>query len=95
MASLISWAYRIALVGKPSAGKSSLFNALTRAGLARNKFEKTVGGGTVVAKVSAAPFTTIQPNIGEARYAAPASSEPPSLVWRRSPTAHGMRPDRR
>ena len=35
--------------------KSSLFNALTRAGLARNKFEKTVGGGTVVAKVSAVP----------------------------------------
>jgi ribosome-binding ATPase YchF (GTP1/OBG family) len=55
MASFISWAYRIALVGKPSAGKSSLFNALTRAGLARNKFEKTVGGGTVVAKVSAVP----------------------------------------
>jgi len=55
MASFISWAYRIALVGKPSAGKSSLFNALTRAGLARNKFEKTAGGGTVVAKVSAVP----------------------------------------
>jgi hypothetical protein len=35
--------------------KPSLFNALLRAGLARNKFERTVGGGTVVAKVSAVP----------------------------------------
>ena len=29
------WSYRVGLVGKPSAGKSSLFNALTRAGFAR------------------------------------------------------------
>ena len=62
-----AWAYRVGLVGKPSAGKSSLFNALTRAGLSATGYEKSVGGGAVVAKVGAAPFTTIQPNVGEAR----------------------------
>jgi len=47
------WNYVIGLVGKPSAGKSTFFNALTRSD---------------VAKTSQYPFTTIDPNMSSAFY---------------------------
>ncbi|ELU06530.1 hypothetical protein CAPTEDRAFT_219007 [Capitella teleta] len=50
------WDYVIGLVGKPSAGKSTFFNA---ACIKSN------------AKVGAHPFTTLDPNIGRAFYAIP------------------------
>ncbi|CAD7945963.1 unnamed protein product [Amoebophrya sp. A25] len=45
------FAFVLGLVGKPSAGKSTLFNAIT---------------GSAKAAVGAHPFTTIEPNISEA-----------------------------
>lgn len=45
------WDYVIGLVGKPSAGKSTFFNACTTLDLA---------------KTGAHPFTTIEPNVGKA-----------------------------
>ena len=53
-----AWSYSVGLVGKPSAGKSTLFNALTRAGSAPGAAEE--------AKTGAQPFTTIEPNLGQA-----------------------------
>ena len=46
------WKYVIGLVGKPSAGKSTLFNAAS--------------GDATAARVAAHPFTTIEPNTGDA-----------------------------
>ena len=60
------WNYVVGLIGKPSAGKSTFFNALTRA-----VFNKE---GRNLAEVGAQPFTTIDPNIGEGFYAAPLES---------------------
>lgn len=51
------WNYTVGLVGKPSAGKSTFYNAVTRAALER--------GGRLMAEVAPHPFTTIEPNIGE------------------------------
>ena len=51
------WGYTVGLVGKPSAGKSTFYNAVTRAALER--------GGRLMAEVAPHPFTTIEPNIGE------------------------------
>ena len=45
------WAWCIGLVGKPSAGKSTFFNAVA---------------GSELAKVGATPFTTINPNVHQA-----------------------------
>lgn len=54
----------IGVVGKPSAGKSTFFNAVTRA------------TGTLAAKVAAYPFTTIDPNVREGLFAAHLDPEP-------------------
>jgi hypothetical protein len=43
------WQYVVGLVGKPSAGKSTFFNAVTK---------------SAAAKMASYPFTTIEPNIG-------------------------------
>ncbi len=51
------WTYTVGLIGKPSAGKSTFYNAVTRAALER--------GGRLMAEVAPHPFTTIEPNIGE------------------------------
>jgi len=50
-----AWVYKVGLVGKPSAGKSTFFNAVTQAALDRE--------GRKVAQCSPHPFTTIEPNI--------------------------------
>ena len=50
----------VGLVGKPSAGKSTFFNAVTSV-LTRDGREET---SSVQAKVGAFPFTTIEPNVG-------------------------------
>jgi hypothetical protein len=47
------WKYVVGLVGKPSAGKSTFFNAVTKPASAIH-----------AAKVAAHPFTTILPNVG-------------------------------
>lgn len=51
------WKYTVGLVGKPSAGKSTLFNAIT------NPLDEKSD-----ARVAAFPFTTIDPNIGQGAY---------------------------
>lgn len=55
------WRYTVGLVGKPSAGKSTFYNACTRAALERE--------GRLMAEVAPHPFTTIEPNIGPGWYA--------------------------
>uniref|UniRef100_A0A6S8DYZ3 OBG-type G domain-containing protein n=1 Tax=Aureoumbra lagunensis TaxID=44058 RepID=A0A6S8DYZ3_9STRA len=55
------WKLSVGIVGKPSVGKSTLFNAVTR---------------STGAKTAAYPFTTIDPNIREALYAMPVECEP-------------------
>ncbi|CAE7673770.1 unnamed protein product [Symbiodinium sp. KB8] len=58
-----SWEFIIGLVGKPSAGKSTLFNAATR----------PEGAGKEAA-MAPHPFTTIDPNIAAGWFAAPCPS---------------------
>ena len=48
------WTFTLGLVGKPSAGKSTFFNAAT----------ELSDGAAGSAKVAAHPFTTIEPNVG-------------------------------
>ena len=57
------WNYTIGLVGKPSAGKSTFFNAATAFARQRDDRENVLGGATMVPH----PFTTIDPNIGDVR----------------------------
>ena len=57
------WRYVIGLVGKPSAGKSTFFNAATKACLHR--------GGRLEAAVASHPFTTIEPNVGRGCFRGP------------------------
>ena len=62
------WKYTVGLVGKPSAGKSTVYNAATKALLERD--------GRLLAAVAPHPFTTIDPNIGPGWYAGPADAIP-------------------
>eukprot|EP00602_Paraphysomonas_sp_CaronLab_P002150 CAMPEP_0185028482 /NCGR_PEP_ID=MMETSP1103-20130426/14225_1 /TAXON_ID=36769 /ORGANISM="Paraphysomonas bandaiensis, Strain Caron Lab Isolate" /LENGTH=899 /DNA_ID=CAMNT_0027562909 /DNA_START=19 /DNA_END=2715 /DNA_ORIENTATION=- len=56
------WNYTVGLIGKPSAGKSTFYNAVIRASLDSR-------GHRHMAEVAAHPFTTIEPNIGPGWYA--------------------------
>jgi len=84
------WLFTIGLVGKPSAGKSTLFNTAT--GFARQKQQQAaelssttkkkdvdmdqLGGATMAPH----PFTTIQPNIGYCLVPAPPGSCPEETI---------------
>eukprot|EP00980_Cylindrotheca_fusiformis_P006872 scaffold1437_cov113-Cylindrotheca_fusiformis.AAC.1 len=68
------WTYTIGLVGKPSAGKSTFFNAATAFSKQRGVNEGTSEWGG--ASVAAHPFTTIDPNIGYCLVPAPNGSCP-------------------
>jgi len=66
------WNYTIGLVGKPSAGKSTFFNAATAFARQRDDRENVLGGATMAPH----PFTTIDPNIGFCFVPAPPGSCP-------------------
>ena len=68
------WNFVIGLVGKPSAGKSTFYNAATRAILRGRK----------MAEVAPHPFTTIEPNVGPGWYMGPADDDAGGRA-----TAHG------
>lgn len=68
------WTYTIGLVGKPSAGKSTFFNAASAFSRQRGVSEGTSEWGG--ASVAAHPFTTIDPNIGYCLVPAPLGSCP-------------------
>ena len=57
------WKYTVGLIGKPSAGKSTFYNACTQACLERD--------GRRLAAVAPHPFTTIEPNVGPGWFAGP------------------------
>ena len=67
-----SWIYTIGLVGKPSAGKSTFFNAATAFARQRHDADNALGG----AAMAPHPFTTIDPNTGVALVPAPQGSCP-------------------
>ena len=73
------WQYIIGLVGKPSAGKSTFFNAATKMDLA---------------KTAAHPFTTIEPNIGNAVYSIVCPCHDLSLTLCDAAYGHDFRGDR-
>jgi hypothetical protein len=56
------WKYTIGLVGKPSAGKSTFFNAATA--FARQPRDDDAFTTTFGASMAPHPFTTIDPNVG-------------------------------
>ena len=66
--------YTIGLVGKPSAGKSTFFNAATAFSRQRNSGDKD--SNTFGASMAAHPFTTIDPNVGYCLVPAPVGSCP-------------------
>jgi hypothetical protein len=67
-----SWKYTVGLVGKPSAGKSTFFNAATGFARQRNDNENVIGGATMAPH----PFTTIDPNVGYCLVPAPEGACP-------------------
>lgn len=67
-----SWTYTIGLVGKPSAGKSTFFNAATAFARQRDDSSNSLGGATMAPH----PFTTIDPNTGFCLVPAPTGSCP-------------------
>jgi predicted esterase len=69
-----SLTYTIGLVGKPSAGKSTFFNAATA--FSRQRGDKEGESGLGGASMAPHPFTTIDPNIGYCLVPAPAGSCP-------------------
>ena len=66
------WKYTIGLVGKPSAGKSTFFNAATAFARQRDDNDNALGGATMAPH----PFTTIDPNVGYCLVPAPEGSCP-------------------
>ena len=64
--------FTIGLVGKPSAGKSTFFNAATAFARQRDDSENLLGGATMAPH----PFTTIDPNVGYCLVPAPSGSCP-------------------
>jgi ribosome-binding ATPase len=66
------WTYTIGLVGKPSAGKSTFFNAATAFARQRDDSGNALGGATMAPH----PFTTIDPNVGYCLVPAPPGSCP-------------------
>jgi hypothetical protein len=69
-----SLTYTIGLVGKPSAGKSTFFNAATA--FSRQRGDNEGDSGLGGASMAPHPFTTIDPNIGYCLVPAPAGSCP-------------------
>ena len=61
------WNYTVGLIGKPSAGKSTFYNACTQACLERE--------GRRLAAVAPHPFTTIEPNVGPGWFAGPSDTD--------------------
>ena len=79
--------YTIGLVGKPSAGKSTFFNAATAFSRQRGDTEGDSEWGG--ASMAAHPFTTIDPNIGYCLVPAPFGSCPEDDVTGASSNEYG------